>query len=315
MSKKLILVIFLALSIVFLRTHLWANDDSIMDVDNHSATWTGSWGISATKILYYGDNYRWATGAGTNVSSPTAEATFTTAETAGVTGTYHVYVRWTTHPNREESARFRIYDGTTYRGNCDVNQTLNGGEWRFCDDVTLTIGNRGVVKLGNENCPTNKVVIADAVRFVRVSKDKDDIIDEPGSDYSYSGSKLNTSISSNCSSQTNLTYFTLNAPADGYVVVTASGIVENTTTDRWVRVCIDNTSGGGNCDSLETYLENIGDEVSAADYEDERRYVLQEVYTVSKGSNTFYLKACRQSGATGTTRWNDFVGMFFPTRY
>lgn len=326
--KRIIFVLLLALGIISQGASLWADDDAIMDVDNHDAAFTGAWGTSTAMILYYGDNYRYAWGSGS--STTTREAVFTTNQYADVSGYYAVYTRWTAHPNREESVFYRIYNGvsdTSYGSDyCYLNQTVNGGEWRYCDTVWLTAGQKGVVKVGNENANTDEVIVADAVRFVRVTKDSADIadnslrdydiLDEPGIDCSWGSSRnIATQVTTNCSALTNLAYVTITAPSSGYVFVHANGIAKLTTTDRWIRVGIDDASGGSTFDSLAPYLENCSAEVNAGNFENERRFTVSNFYTVSSGSRTYYLKACKESGATGTIMWDDLVAMFFPTLY
>lgn len=302
----------------------YADDDAIMDVDDNAASFTGTWPSSTTKILYYGDDYQFAWGSGSGTR--TAEATWTTAQVVDVTGEYQVYVRWTTHPNREETAWYRVYDGiadTTVNCSCSPNQTLNGGAWQYCCSTTLSAGQRGVVKLGNENTSTNEVVIADGVRFVRTAVDSGDIVnstirdfdiaDEPGLDWTGS-SVRNLPVSTNCGAMTNLASFTLTAPTGGgYVHVDTSGIYVSSAADRWVRVCISDVSGGSTstCDSLAPFMETF--DTSA--YERELRFSLHETFSVGSGSKTYYLKACQETGATGNIQWDDFTGIFVPTRY
>ena len=303
--------------------YVMADDDAIMDVDDNAAAFTGTWGTSTAKILYYGDDYQYAWGSGS--STATAEAVWTTQRTADATGEYQVFVRWTTHPNREESAIYRVYDGvadTTANCSCSMNQTLNGGAWQYCCSTTLSAGNKGVVKLGNENTSTNEVVIADGVRFVRTAVDSGDIVnstirdydiaDEPGLEWS-GKSIRNLPVSTSCSSMTNLASFTLSAPTGGYVHASATGIYVSSTSDKWVRVCISDVSGGSvsSCDSSAPYLETT----ETTSYERELRFGLQETFGVSSGSKTYYLKACQEVGGTGNIQWNDFTGIFVPTRY
>jgi len=324
--KRFIFVLLLAIGISFQGVSVWADDDAIMDVDNHSAAFTGTWPTSTTKILYYGDDYRFAWGSGS--STMTREAVFTTAQTADISGYYAVYARWTTHPNREESVYYRIYDGvadTSPNGTCYVNQTQNGGEWRYLSTVYLTAGHRGVVKVGNENANTNEAIIADAVRFVRTTWDTNDIannsiyswdiVDEPGLDWSGATERnISTQVTTSSAAPTILASVTLTAPYSGYVYVHADGIAELTTTDKWIRVGIDDATGSA-YDSYAPFLENCSAERNPGDYEDERRYSLSEVYSVSAGSKTYYLKAYKETGATGRIMWNDFVAIYFPHRY
>ena len=182
MISRVMFILFLVLTICS-AIPAWADDDAMIDLDNHIAAFSGTWGYSTGRILYYGDDYRWALCSGS--ASITAEAAFSTSNVgsngtailADITGEYAVYVRWTTYPNRTINAKYRIYDGTTYRGTCvtTMNQQVRGGEWLYCSTVNLTASNYAVVKIGND-CEAGKNVIADAVRFVRVSKDTDDII-------------------------------------------------------------------------------------------------------------------------------------------
>ena len=221
MSKKLIVVILLALGMVFQGASLWADDDAIMDVDDNAASFSGTWGRSTVRILYYGDDYQFASGSG---GGETARATFTTAQTADITGNYHVYVRWTAGNMRATNANYLIYDNAgVYRGQCTKDQRYNGGAWQSCANISLTSGRRGVVRLGNAGVPTNRYVCADAVRFVRVSKDKYDIVDEPGVDFSSINGHY--AISNSASSPTSLRSVTISCPGVGTQYVVATGSV------------------------------------------------------------------------------------------
>ncbi len=181
MLIKKMCVLLAATGILLTGSVAWADDDAMMDVDNHSASFTGGWGTSTAKILYYGDNYRYAWGCGDSCGTATATATFTTKNTADISGYYNVFVRHSTATNREETAYFKIYSVSgvteTYRGYCYINQTQDGGEWLYCNNVYLPTGSYGRIKLGNEYTGTNEVVIADGVRFIRTGVDGADILD------------------------------------------------------------------------------------------------------------------------------------------
>ena len=136
MFKRTLVVLFIVAGLILPGAQLWAYDDSMMDVDNHSAAFVGDWGYSTNKILYYGDDYRYAYGGG-----GTKTATWTTNEyTDGYPyGYWKVFARWTTASNRYTAAVYNVYEvtstGQTYRGSCTVNQQTNGGEWRYCTTV------------------------------------------------------------------------------------------------------------------------------------------------------------------------------------
>jgi hypothetical protein len=150
-------------------------------VDNHDATFVGDWGFSTARTLYYGDNYRYAWGCGDHCAVATSTATFTTNQKADISGEYMVYIRYTTAPNREETAEYKVYsvlNGTeTYKGSCLIDQRKNGGEWRYCKTVFLPFTAYGRIKIGNENTSQDEVVVADGVRFVRTGVDGTDIMD------------------------------------------------------------------------------------------------------------------------------------------
>lgn len=219
-----IMILMLGIIFSFGGFSAWAQDnDAIIDIDNHVATPShiiGTWGTNNTPILFYGDDFRWAACSGSDTSGGTITAEWIfdsndTGITVDITGEYAVYVRWVAHSNRTDSARYRIYDGATYVGGCTYNQQSRGGEWVYCNTVNLTLGNAAVVKLGN-NCETGKYVIADAVRFVRVSKDKNDIVDEPGIDFNKNTSGV-TITSTSKTSPTELISRAITCPRSGYV--------------------------------------------------------------------------------------------------
>lgn len=312
----------------------YADDDAIMDVDDNAAAFTGTWGTSTSKLLYYGDKYRFAWGSGS--STTTAEAVWTTASTADVSGEYQIFVRWSVDPNREESAVYRVYNGAadnTVNCSCSKNQTVNGGAWQYCCSTNLSAGQKGVVKLGNENTNTDEVVIADGIRFVRAAVDGGDIVnssitgadiasssifdidigDEPGLDWTGKSSRA-LPISTNCSAATNLAAFTLTAPTSGFVHLNASGTYKANLTDRWVRLCLSDVSSGSmnTCDSMINYYLEAA---QGGNFEGYLRFALNDTLNVGTGSKVYYLKGCQEPGATGNIVWNDFTGIFVPTRY
>jgi hypothetical protein len=133
-----------------------------------------------------------------------------------------------------------------------------------------------------------------------------------GSNSSGSNSIDVSTLSDNCSSQTNLATVTLTPKRSGDFSVFATGLYHQHTLDAWVRVCISNQSAGDSCSSWSPFLEPP----SIEDYENEARFALDERFAVSADTSyTFYLKACRQPGATGSLLWNDFIGIFTTREY
>jgi len=183
------------------------------------------------------------------------------------------------------------------------------------------------VKLGNN---ANGVVVADGVRLLRVSVDGGDIIDnsitsadilngtirdydvgdEPGVEWSNLGMHNAAGIAQ-CSSYSDLASITISAPTPGYIVVQASGVVNNTFAGNYWRVCLDDASGGNTCDGYSWIIESE----NTAYYKNEKMWHLQNVYSVGSGNKTIYLKACHSEFAGGRISWNRVIGAFYPTRY
>lgn len=285
---------------------------AVEEVDNNAASFTGTWYTSTQRLLYYGDNYRFAQGSGG--AAVTASATFTSTVDTEVDGEYSVYARWAVDPNRCTTARYRIYDGATLRGTVTRDLTANGGAWRRLGTYRFTPNSTPSVIVDNAGCPVSKFIIADGIRWVQEDVDRNAIVDEPGIEWAESGSVTNAGVGEcgNPSWQV-LRTITLSIPRSGFVLVQASGIVVNTLSGQYFRVGIDNSSTGKLIDSLAPYMENESDETGV--WENEDRYAISNVYTVSAGTYSYYLKGCRSEFAAGNIQWGDFTAIYFPTRY
>jgi len=295
----------------------WADDDAIIDIDNHEASFSGTWGTESSPILFYGDDFRWAACSGNDVSTYlwsdptniTRETTFSSNQAGilpDISGYYAVYVRWVAHPNRTDSARYRIFDGTTqtYLGGCTKDQTGRGGEWVYCYTVNLTAGNVATVKLGN-NCEAGKYVVADAVRFVRISKDASDLIDEAGMDWTSGDQSFTLSTSPSV-----VRSVTLTVPTSGYALVNASGYFWWTSTGYDRARCsittgttIDFTHLIYASDHGDTLIGNSGTPFAAT-----------RGYSVNAGSYIFNL-VCDLTVGSGEVNDSSLTAVFFPTRY
>jgi len=226
-----------------------------------------------------------------------------------------VYVRWVKHPNRTDSAQYRIFDGTTRVGSCTVDQRSRGGVWVYCNTVNLTAGNRAVVKLGN-NCESGKYVVADAVRFVRVSKDEDDIIDEPGVNYSHATGFV-TIASTSSTSPTQVASRSITCPGNGYVVAIATGqpSLQATTANTYVYADFSlstSTTWDGN-----NYQE-IGHYETQTSYHHRRSLSIVRRDSCSAGQTLiYYLLAYRNAAASsGSYIYQPTITvMYFPTAY
>jgi hypothetical protein len=118
-----------------------------------------------------------------------------------------------------------------------------------------------------------------------------------------------STLSTDCANMTNLGYQYMTAPSDGYINLSASGIYAPALANKWIKICLSETSNGGSCDSYSPFIESSS---VGPVYEGERRYALNHVIKNVDGNNTyyFYLKACRETGATGVLYWNDVIGIF-----
>jgi hypothetical protein len=104
---------------------------------------------------FIGDNYA--------AAAPGSTATATWTPTLPQSGTYEVFVRYTSHRLRATNATYVItHNGGTTQ--VQINQTENGGEWVSLGTYELSAGTAASVQLLTAGA--NNYVVADAVRFV-----------------------------------------------------------------------------------------------------------------------------------------------------
>jgi len=303
MLKKVMLVILVVLPLLLPGPNLWADDDAIMDVDDNAAYFDRPWSRSTYRILYYGDDYQYAVGSGGNFH--TLQAIFTTAQAADITGTYHVYVRWTAGTARATNAGYSIYDDLgVSKGGCTYDQRYNGGVWMFCDDVTLNAGRRGRVVINNRNVPTDRYVCADAVRFVRVSKDKDDIVDSAGGDHDYASASYALGAG-----YTTVVSVGVNAPSSGKVIVNASGYFYFGSANQEKAQCWLTTGTG-----LETNHSIWAGEPGAGATMQYVPFAITRGFDVSSGTRTYRL-ICRRTSGTVMVNIPHMTAIFVPAEY
>ena len=309
MKRSVMFTIFLILGILLMVNAVWATNDWIMETDNHDATFSGAWGTSIARILYYGDDYRWALCSG-DAGTVSATATFVARTTVDVSGNYSVFARWVVDPNRSTSAKYDIYqddgDVAPIATNVSRNQEVNGGEWRLLGTYSFDTGDRPKVILKN-NCVSEADganVIADAVRWVKESVDKTTNVDEAGADYDE-----NMTIYSLTSTATTVVDEVISAPTAGYVMVSASAycllegagqdsiycqLTTGTTVDTSTApfaVC----RGYGSNDPIISISQTRG-------------------FSVSAGSTTFRF-VCVEDGGTTRLGRPSMTAIFVPTMY
>lgn len=128
--------------------------------DNPSATIVGTWSTATSSTDKYSTDYRFR-------SKGTGAAYAQYTPSIPVTGNYQVY-EW--HPqgsNRPTDAKHIVnYNGGSTTIN--VNQQINGGKWNLIGTFSFAAGTAGYVRITDTHADSTKVVMADAIRFLRV---------------------------------------------------------------------------------------------------------------------------------------------------
>lgn len=134
-------------------------------IDNPQAVFTGSWSTGTSSIDKYGSDYRFI---GT---STTETGTATWTPNIEVAGNYDVYCWYPQGTNRTTKAPYTVvWNGGSQT--IEVNQQSNGGRWNLLVSAKpFAAGTSGYVRLGNATGESGLVVLADAVRFVKVATD------------------------------------------------------------------------------------------------------------------------------------------------
>jgi hypothetical protein len=130
-------------------------DELVVDDSAPSVQFTGSWAQASTTAGFFGAGYHYRV-AGDGSSS----ARWPFPGTAD--GTYELFARWTSGPNRASNATYTITHagGTT---NVSVDQRSNGGAWQSLGTFRFGPAPEQGVSLSDK---ADGVVIADAVRWV-----------------------------------------------------------------------------------------------------------------------------------------------------
>ena len=129
-------------------------------VDNTDAGFgtTGAWTASTGLSGYYGSNYLHD---GSTAADASKTATWTSPITT--TGTYQVFMRWTSAADRPDAAPVEVnYNGGI--ANLTVDQRSGGGTWVLIGTWSFTGGSGDYVKITGADAG---YTIADAVRWVK----------------------------------------------------------------------------------------------------------------------------------------------------
>jgi uncharacterized repeat protein (TIGR02543 family) len=130
-------------------------------IDNPEASYSGVWTIGTSSVDKYGSYYQYTSTITGNIGI--AVATYT--PNIITAGQYDVSIWYPQGSNRSVRAPVLVaFDGGSFTTN--VNQTTGGGGWRLiASHKNFTQGTNGFVDIKNNTGETNKVVMADAVRF------------------------------------------------------------------------------------------------------------------------------------------------------
>ncbi|NLY43482.1 MAG: DNRLRE domain-containing protein, partial [Clostridiaceae bacterium] len=167
----------------------YSSDELIVDNDNANNEGKGTcyfsdeW-VSSTSVAgqYYLNDYAHDGNAG---ADPSKWAKW--VPIIPESGEYYVYMMWSSHPNRPDNAPVEIKWANGLDTSISVNQQKNGGEWVYLGEYYLTKGEDCYVKILASD---EGYTIADAVKFVRVSPDVQniDLKDGVGSNRVYTSS-------------------------------------------------------------------------------------------------------------------------------
>jgi len=138
-------------------------DDSV-----HSDWMTveGTWLTETSSSSKYGNNYLYC-----NQSPDGANSVTYTPSLPPNSGQWEVYIWYTAGLDRSSQAEVTIRhaggDNTVF-----VNQQQNGGQWVYLGSYWMPQGTSSHVRISNRGTNTNKIVVADAVRFYSSTGDR-----------------------------------------------------------------------------------------------------------------------------------------------
>ena len=127
-------------------------------LDNHLASYTGTWTTGTSSSDKYGPDYRWA-------STGVAPARALWNPNLAQAGSYEISMWWPAGGNRNPATQVGLLlNGQLFQG--QVNQQLQGGQWNVLGTIALPAGANTTIGLSNQGV-LGWVVVADALRLVR----------------------------------------------------------------------------------------------------------------------------------------------------
>jgi hypothetical protein len=313
---RLLFVFIFAFSLgLFLQpAQVWADDDAIWDKDD-SEYWlrTGTWNPSTFLPCAHGGAYQFAWGSGNTMTLDSDIGGPGGHTLPDIVGEYAVYAMWSSHPNRNNAATFRIQQNQNTIATVVRDQRFEGCKWNHLATVTLSNLGHVQVVIDSTGALNSEATIADGVRWVRVTKDSADILndslldidmaDEPGMDWASGEQSVALT-----STDTTVRAITVTAPTSGYVVVNASGYFDFT-----------NMAGldGARCSITTGTTIDFSHLIIAQDNSTAIQWLpfgATRGFSVSSGS-TVYRLVCDEFAGNVNVEDTSMTGIFVPTRY
>ena len=136
--------------------------DFVLDDSQPEVSLSGAWLIGKQNHGFYGTNYVWAT---TVTGNATATAVY--RPEIAQSGEYDIYIMYLAHQNRSRKAPWFV-SCSTGTEIVEVDETIEAGGWRLiATGKPFIAGSEGYISVSNDTDEQSKIVIADAVRFVR----------------------------------------------------------------------------------------------------------------------------------------------------
>ena len=135
----------------------YVNERIVDNTEASAVTLAGAWIASTSNAGYYGSDY-----LHDNIADKGSKSVSFTPALG--TGSYDVYMRWTSGANRATNVPVRITHSTGI-SNVTVNQRNNNGTWILLGTYNFNPSTATEVRISNTG--TDGHVIADAVRWVR----------------------------------------------------------------------------------------------------------------------------------------------------
>lgn len=132
-------------------------------IDEDGASLTGQWQLGTSNPgAAYEDDFAYT------ASAAVENASARWIPNIPRPGVYEVYVMYRSGPDRTWAAPYKVvFDGGTQ--SLTLDQSSAGGQWHLIGSWPFAAGKAGYVELSNATPDPQMVVVADAVRFVRVS--------------------------------------------------------------------------------------------------------------------------------------------------